>query len=70
MGINATILPLKLMKRFKLKELAQQLIAHSQQLESEEQISPTDSVGSVNHDPTDLFQDAQDPYSGHDLDSI
>ena len=53
-----------------LKELAQQLIAHSQQLESEEQVSPTDSVGSVNHDPTDPFQDAQDPYSGHDLDSI
>ena len=53
-----------------LKELAQQLIAHSQQLESEEQVSPTGSVGSVNHDPTDPFQDAQDPYSGHDLDSI
>ena len=32
--------------------------------------SPTDSVGSVNHDPTDPFQDAQYPYSGHDLDSI
>ena len=40
------------------------------ELESEEQVSPTDSVGSVNHDPTDLFQDAQDPYGGHDLDSI
>ena len=53
-----------------LKELAQQLIAYSQQLESEEQVSPTDSVGLVNHDPTDPFQDAQDPYSGHDLDSI
>ena len=48
-----------------LKELAQQLIAHSQQLESEEQNSPTASVGSVNHDPSDLFQDAQDPYSGY-----
>ena len=53
-----------------LKELAQQLIAQSQQLESEEQVSPTDSIGSVNQDPGDLFQDAQDPYSGHDLDSI
>ena len=40
-----------------LKELAQQLIAHSQQLESEEQNSPTTSVGSVNHDPSDPFQD-------------
>ena len=53
-----------------LKELAQQLIAQSQQLESEEQVSPTDSIGSVNQDPGDPFQDAQDPYSGHDLDSI
>ena len=53
-----------------LKELAQQLIAHSQQLESEEQNSPTASVGSVNHDPSDQFQDAQDPYSGYDLDKI
>ena len=53
-----------------LKELAQQLIAHSQQLESEEQNSPTTSMGSVNHDPSDPFQDAQDPYSGYDLDKI
>ena len=53
-----------------LKELAQQLIAQSQRLESEEQVSPTDSIGSVNQDPGDPFQDAQDPYSGHDLDSI
>ena len=52
-----------------LKELAQQLIAHSQQLESEEQGSPTASIGSVNQDPIDSFQDAQDPYSGYDLDS-
>ena len=54
----------------KLKELAQQLIAHSQQLESEEQVSPTTSIGSVNQDPTDPFQDAQNPYSGYDLDSL
>ena len=53
-----------------LKELAQQLIAHSQQLESEEQSSPTTSVGSVNHGPSNQFQDAQDPYSGYDLDKI
>ncbi|KAL4602908.1 hypothetical protein ACB092_10G087100 [Castanea dentata] len=52
-----------------LKELAQQLIAHSQQLESEEQVSPTASEGSVNHDPIDPFQDSQDPYSGYNLDS-
>ena len=52
-----------------LKELAQQLIAHSQQLESEEQVSPTASVGSVNHDPINPFQDSQDPYSGYNLDS-
>ena len=52
-----------------LKELAQQLIAHSQQLESEEQISPTASEGSVNHNPEDPFQDSQDPYSGYNLDS-
>ncbi|KAL4625478.1 hypothetical protein ACB092_05G029200 [Castanea dentata] len=52
-----------------LKELAQQLIAHSQQLESEEQISPSASEGSVNHDPIDPFQDSQDPYSGYNLDS-
>ena len=51
------------------KELAQQLIAHSQQLESEEQISPTASEGSVNHDPINPFQDSQDPYSGYNLDS-
>ena len=52
-----------------LKELAQQLIAHSQQLESEEQSSPIASEGSVNHDPINLFQDSQDPYSGYNLDS-
>ncbi|KAL4627903.1 hypothetical protein ACB092_05G200100 [Castanea dentata] len=45
------------------------LIAHSQQLESEEQVSPTASEGSVNHDPIDPFQDSQDPYSGYNLDS-
>ena len=37
---------------------------------AEEQNSPTASVGSVNHDPSDQFQDAQDPYSGYDLDKI
>ena len=52
-----------------LKELAQQLIARSQLLESEDQVSPAASEGSVNHDPTDPFQDAQDPYSGYNLDS-
>ncbi|KAL4653704.1 hypothetical protein ACB092_01G324700 [Castanea dentata] len=52
-----------------LKELAQQLMAHSQQLESEERVSPTTSEGSVNHDPIDPFQDSQDPYSGYNLDS-
>ena len=43
---------------------------HISLLESEEQNSPTASVGSVNHDPSDQFQDAQDPYSGYDLDKI
>ncbi|KAL4603713.1 hypothetical protein ACB092_10G143700 [Castanea dentata] len=55
--------------RKELKELAHQLIAHSQQLESEEQVSPTASVASVNHNPIDPFQDSQDPYSGYNLDS-
>ncbi|KAL4595341.1 hypothetical protein ACB092_12G085200 [Castanea dentata] len=53
----------------KLKELAHQLIAHSHQLESEEQVSPTALVASVNHNPIDPFQDSQDPYSGYNLDS-
>ncbi|KAL4597801.1 hypothetical protein ACB092_11G015000 [Castanea dentata] len=52
-----------------LKELAQQLMAHSQQLESEERVSPTASERSVNHSPIDPFQDSQDPYSGYNLDS-
>ncbi|KAL4600127.1 hypothetical protein ACB092_11G175600 [Castanea dentata] len=52
-----------------LKELAQQLMAHSQQLESEEQVSPSTSVASVNHNPIDPLQDSQDPYSGYNLDS-
>ncbi|KAL4604280.1 hypothetical protein ACB092_10G181600 [Castanea dentata] len=38
-------------------------------LESEEQVSPTASVASVNHNPIDHSQDSQDPYSGYNLDS-
>ena len=52
-----------------LKDLAQQLLLQSQQLESEERNSPTSSEASYNHAPIDPFQDSQDPYDGYNLDS-
>ncbi|XP_075669831.1 uncharacterized protein LOC142639556 [Castanea sativa] len=47
----------------KLKGVA----SNNSQLESEEQVSPTASVASVNHNPIDPLQDSQDPYSGYNL---
>ena len=52
-----------------LKELAQQLLLKSEQLESEEKNSPISSEASVIRAPIDLFQDTQDPYDGYNLDS-
>ena len=53
-----------------LKDLAQQLLFQSKQLESEEKNSPASSKASVSHYPNNpLFQDSQDPYDGYNLDS-
>ena len=52
-----------------LKNLAQQLLFQSEQLESEEKNSPASLEASVNRDPIDPFQDSQDPYDGYNLDS-
>ena len=52
-----------------LKDLAQQLLLQSEQLESEEKNSPASSEASVNLAPIDPFQDSQDPYDGYNLDS-
>ena len=53
-----------------LKDLAQQLLLQSEQLESEEKNSPASSEASVSHCPNNpLFQDSQDPYDGYILDS-
>ena len=53
-----------------LKDLAQQLLLQSKQLESEENNSPAFSKASVSIYPNNpLFQDSQDPYDGYNLDS-
>ena len=52
-----------------LRDLAQQLLLQSEQLESEEKNSPASSEASCNRVPIDPFQDAQDPYDGYNLDS-
>ena len=52
-----------------LKDLAQQLLLQSEQLESIERDSPASSEASCNRAPVDPFQDAQDPYDGYNLDS-
>ena len=54
----------------KLRDLGQQLLLQSEQLESAEKNSPTSSEASVGYFPNDpLFQDSQDPYDGCNLDS-
>ena len=52
-----------------LKDLAQQFLLQSQQLESEEKNFPASSEASCNCAPIDPFQDSQDPYDGYNLDS-
>ena len=52
-----------------LRDLAQQLLLQSEQLESEEKNSPASSEASCNLAPVSPFQDAQDPYDGYNLDS-
>ena len=53
-----------------LKDLTQQLLLQSEQLESVEKNSPAFLEASVCHYPNDpLFQDSQDPYDGYNLDS-
>ena len=53
-----------------LRDLGQQLILQSEQLESAEKNSPASSEASVGFCPNDpLFQDSQDPYDGYNLDS-
>ena len=54
-----------------LKDLAQQLLLQSKQLESEEKNSLASSEASVSHCPNNpLFQDSQDPYDGYNLDTV
>ena len=54
-----------------LHDLGQQLILHSEQLESAEKNSPTSSKASVGFCPNDpLLQDSQDPYDGYNLDNL
>jgi len=45
------------------------LLFHSEKLESEEKNSPASSEASVHRNPSDPFQDSQDPYDGYNLDS-
>jgi len=52
-----------------LKDLAQQLLLQSAQLESEEKNSPASSEASCNRIQFDPFQDSQDPYDAYNLDS-
>ena len=53
-----------------LKDLAQQLLLQSEQLESAEKNSPASSEASVSYCPNNpLFQDSQDPYDGYNLDN-
>jgi len=49
-----------------LKDLANQLLLQSEQLESQEKVSPSSLEASINDDS--LFQDSQDPYDGYNLD--
>ena len=52
-----------------LKDLADQLLLQASQLEEKEKTSPASSESSTSHHPFDPFQDSQDPYKGHNLDS-
>ena len=53
-----------------LRDLGQQLILQSEQLESAKKNSPASSEASVGNYPNNpLFQDSQDPYNGCNLDS-
>ena len=52
-----------------LKDLAQQLLLQSAQLESAEKNSPASSEASCNRIQFDPFQDSQDPYDAYNLDS-
>ena len=53
-----------------LKDLAQQLLLQSEQLESAEKNSHASFKASVGYYPNNpLFQDSQDPYDGCNLDS-
>ena len=53
-----------------LRDLGQQLILQSEQLESAEKNSPTSFEASIGYCPNNpLFQDSQDPYDGCNLDS-
>ena len=53
-----------------LRDLGQQLILQSKQLESAEKNSPASSEASVGYCTNNpLFQDSQDPYDGCNLDS-
>ena len=52
-----------------LKDLAQQLLLHLEQLELEEKNSPASSEASCSRVPIDPFQDSQDPYDGYNLDN-
>ncbi|KAL0004648.1 hypothetical protein SO802_012209 [Lithocarpus litseifolius] len=53
-----------------LKDLAQQLLLQSEELQSQEKGSPASSEASANFDPNDpLFQDSQDPNDAYRLDN-
>ena len=53
-----------------LRDLGQQLILQSEQLESAEKNSPASSEASVGYCLNNpLFHDSQDPYNGYNLDS-
>ena len=52
-----------------LKDLANQLLLQASQLEEKEKTSPASSEAFTSHHPFDSFQDSQDPYEGHNLDS-
>ena len=52
-----------------LKDLADQLLLQASQLEEEEKASLASSEASTNHHPFDPFQDSQNSYEGHNLDS-
>ena len=46
-----------------------QLLLQSEKLELEEKVSLAFLEASTGHYPFDPFQDSQDPYEGHNLDS-